>query len=74
MKKKSIKSFKNQINLNQKQIKQLYEISKKFPDIENFILEQDHDNGIGPVVKVKFTIFDENKNDTVVNITDFAAW
>lgn len=59
--------------LNQKQIKQLAEIANKFPEVDWFTLEVDNSNGIGPVVKVKFTLFD--KEDGVsVDITDVDTW
>ncbi len=60
------------IVLSRKQIDQLKEIIDHFEDIDRFELFEDHSTGIGPVIKVHFTIF--NKNDSSVDITDVTNW
>lgn len=60
------------ISLNRKQINELIEIVNHFNEVERFILEQDNSNGIGPVIKVKFDLFD--KKPTTIDITDVGSW
>jgi hypothetical protein len=43
-----------------------------FSEVENFTLEETHESGIGPTVRVRFNLFD--KNDTNVDITDVSNW
>lgn len=60
------------ITLNRKQIEDLAKIKDHFNEVEQFRLCVDSSNGIGPVVHVKFTLFDSNS--TSVNITDVSDW
>jgi hypothetical protein len=63
------------IKLNRKQIQQLITLYDKFDYVEWFELVEDHSNGIGPTVTVRFTVFDStNKPDTSVDITDVSTW
>ena len=63
----------NKIQLNRQQIGQLIRIFTQFKDIENFTITSDSGNGIGPVVKVNFMLF-ENQGPTQVDITDVTNW
>lgn len=60
------------ICLTRKQIEQLTKIANHFTEINDFTLILKNDNGIGPSVKVCFTIF--NNNDANVDITDVTNW
>lgn len=60
------------IVLNKKQIQQLNQIAEQFQEINRFTLVSDSSNGIGPVVKVHFTLF--SNNDANVDITDVNDW
>lgn len=60
------------IMLNRKQVDDLTQIVNHFNEVEHFTLEQDNSNGIGPVIKVKFDLFD--KKPTTIDITDVASW
>jgi hypothetical protein len=66
---------KSELALTQKQVLQLAEIAKKFPDTEWFTIQESSPSGIGAEVLVKFTIFDYSKDyDTIMDITDFGSW
>ena len=54
------------------QIEKLAKIAEHFKEIDSFILEETHESGIGPTVRVRFNLFD--KNDTNVDITDVSNW
>lgn len=60
------------IILNRKQFEQLKEITDKFQDVDRFTLVSDSSNGIGPVLKVIFTVL--NKDDASIDITDVSDW
>jgi hypothetical protein len=63
-----------EISLTRKQVLQLAKLAENFPDANWFTLEETS-SSIGPVMKVKFIIFDENRDfDTVVDITDYDVW
>ena len=47
-------------------------MAENFKEVEWFTLEESHESGIGPTVRVKFNLFD--KNDTVVDVTDVSTW
>jgi hypothetical protein len=72
MKKKSLEYKTTQISLNRSQIEKLAKMSNHFQEVEWFTLEETHESGIGPTVRVKFNLFD--KNDTVVDVTDVSTW
>lgn len=57
--------------LTQQQIKQLYNISKKFKDIPQFEIEQTAKSGIGPSTEI---VFEFNKNKVTIDITDVSNW
>lgn len=60
------------ITLTRKQILQLSELAKKFPDSEWFSIEEKTTSGIGPTVTVSMSVFDDM--DTMVDITDTSIW
>jgi len=72
MKKKLSESQITQISLTRSQIEKLTKMVNHFSEVEQFVLEQSHESGIGPTVRVKFNLFD--KNDTVVDVTDVSTW
>ena len=57
--------------LTKKEIKDLWEISQKFLDIEQFEIVQDHSSGIGISTKVRFNIVGKSAE---INITDIESW
>lgn len=63
----------NKISLNRLQISQLARIINQFADVQTFEITSDSGNGIGPVIKVKFMLF-ENQAPTEVDITDVTSW
>lgn len=63
------------IKLNRKQMDQLFDLYKRFEDIEWFEIEESHSSGIGPTVHVRFDLFNrDNKPDTTIDITDVTTW
>jgi hypothetical protein len=63
------------IKLNRKQILQLFDLYNRFDDIEWFEIEQSHESGIGPTVRIKFDLFNrDHKPDTTIDITDVTTW
>jgi hypothetical protein len=62
----------NQFVLTKSQIEKLVKITEHFKEVDQFILEETHESGIGPTVRVRFNLFD--KNDTNVDITDVSTW
>jgi hypothetical protein len=60
------------MRLTRKQINQLAEILDHFPEVEVYELYEEH-SGIGPIVKVKFSLFGKT-SDTSVDITDVESW
>jgi hypothetical protein len=58
--------------LTRSQVEKLAKIAEHFKEVENFTLEETHDSGIGPTVRVRFNLFDNN--DTNVDITDVSTW
>jgi hypothetical protein len=65
----------NNLVLTRKQVLQLAELVNKFPDTEQFTLEEISSSGVGPEIIVKFTLFNTDKDfDTTVNITDYSIW
>jgi hypothetical protein len=60
------------MRLTRKQIEQLAEIADHFQEIDLYELYEEH-TGIGPVVKVKFSLFGKT-SDTSVDITDVESW
>lgn len=61
------------MKLTKKQITQLAEIVNYFQEVELYELYEQHTSGIGPVVKVKFSLFGKT-SDTSVDITDVGSW
>jgi len=72
MTKKLLESPITQISLSRSQIEKLVKMVDHFKEVECFTLEQSHESGIGPTVRVKFNLFDNN--DTVVDVTDVSTW
>jgi hypothetical protein len=60
------------IGLTKLQIEKLFKLSEHFNEVDDFILEETHESGIGCTVRVHFKLFD--KNDTIVDITDVSNW
>ena len=60
------------MRLTRKQINQLSEIVDHFNEVEVYELYEEH-TGIGPIVKVKFSLFGKT-SDTSVDITDVESW
>jgi len=60
------------MRLTRKQINQLAEIVDHFQEVEIYELYEEH-TGIGPIVKVKFSLFGKT-SDTSVDITDVESW
>ena len=66
---------KTELALTQKQVLQLAEIAKKFPDTEWFTIHESSPSGIGPEILVRFKLFDDQKDfDTTIDITDLGSW
>jgi len=66
----------NQFALNRTQIEKLATMAAHFKEVEWFTLEESSSSGIGPIVVVKFNLFnDDDKDiDTTVDITDVSTW
>lgn len=60
------------MQLSRKQINQLAEIADHFPEVNLYELYEEH-TGIGPVIKVKFSLFGKT-SDTSIDITDVESW
>ena len=60
------------MRLTRKQIEQLADIVDHFQEIDVYELYEEH-TGIGPVVKVKFSLFGKT-SDTSIDITDVGSW
>jgi hypothetical protein len=60
------------MRLTRKQIEQLANIVDHFQEIELYELYEEQ-TGIGPVVKVKFSLFGKT-SDTSIDITDVESW
>ena len=60
------------MRLTRKQINQLAEIVDHFNEVEVYELYEEY-TGIGPIVKVKFSLFGKT-SDTSVDITDVESW
>jgi hypothetical protein len=58
--------------LTRSQVEKLAKIAEHFKEVDQFTLEETHESGIGPTVRVRFNLFD--KNDTNVDITDVSTW
>ena len=58
--------------LNRDQISKLNQIVEHFKEIQKFTIEVDNSSGIGPGIRVKFDLFENN--DTTVDITDVKDW
>lgn len=66
-----------ELALNRKQVLQLAEIAKRFPDTEWFNIIEDNSNGIGPIVKVRCILLTDSTYkdyDTEIDITDTSCW
>jgi hypothetical protein len=61
-----------QLILTRNQVEKLAKIVENFTEIEDFMIEETHESGIGNTVRVRFKMFD--KNDTIVDITDVSNW
>lgn len=59
------------ITLNRKQLQDLCQMVDHFKEVEKFTIEQDNSSGIGPIIHVKFALFEK---PTTVDITDVGSW
>lgn len=59
------------ITLNRKQLQDLCQMFDHFKEVENFTITQENTSGIGPVIHVKFDLFEK---PTMVDITDVSKW
>ena len=65
----------DEFKLTRQQILQLATLVEKFPEVEWFTLTESSTSGIGPTVKVNFTVFDSTKDsDAEIDITDVTSW
>jgi len=62
----------NKVTLNQKQIKELVKIARRFKTIDLFTIEETCTSGIGPNVHVKFKV--GTNASTEHDITDVSSW
>ena len=60
------------MKLTRKQIEQLADIVDHFQEVDVYELYEEP-TGIGPVVKVKFSLFGKT-SDTSIDITDVESW
>jgi hypothetical protein len=60
------------ITLTNKQLIRLGEIAFNFKEVPVFTIETSNSSGIGTAVVVKFGLYE--KNDTIMNITDYKEW
>lgn len=65
-----------QFSLNRGQIEKLAKMAAHFKEVEWFTLEENLSSGIGPIIVVKFNLFNDNDKDidTTVDITDVSTW
>lgn len=61
--------------LNRKQADQFAELVSNFKNVEWFTLESANSSGIGPVLRVRFSMFgNDSEPETTVDITDVSVW
>jgi len=60
------------IKLNRKQVKLLVKTFKHFKEVDEFVLESDNSNGIGPVVTLRFDLIKSQPIE--VDLTDVERW
>jgi hypothetical protein len=65
--------MQDQILLTRQQIEQMHELSRRFPEVNDFTLEMGS-SGIGPVLKLKFCLFRSDTDNVTVDITDVTTW
>ena len=61
-----------EIKLTREQMHRLATIAVKFPDAQEFIIQETHESGIGATHKVILSVIDEE--DTAIDITDVSVW
>jgi len=57
--------------LTQTQIKTLADIAKRFPEVPQFEIVEEHSNGIGPTTTVRFELLGK---EVKVDNTDVSNW
>ena len=57
--------------LTQTQIKTLADIAKRFPEVSQFEIVEDHSSGIGPTTTVQFELLGK---EVKVDNTDVSTW
>jgi hypothetical protein len=57
--------------LTQTQIKTLADIAKRFPEVPQFEIVEDHSSGIGPTTTVQFELLGK---EVKVDNTDVSTW
>jgi hypothetical protein len=62
------------ISLNRSQVEKLAKMVDHFKESEWFDIVQSHESGIGPTISVQFNLFDKEKFDTKIDITDVSTW
>ena len=62
------------IKLTREQADQLVQIFTHFNEIPEFTIVSDSSSGIGPTVRVLFTLLGSKTDDTTVDITDVSTW
>ena len=62
----------NTIRLNRKQVKLLVKTFKNFKEVDEFVLESDNSNGIGPAVTLRFNLIKSQPIE--IDITDIESW
>ena len=61
--------------LNRKQAEKFAALVDNFKDVKWFAIEEDNSSSIGPVVRVKFSMFgNDSEPETTVDITDLSTW
>lgn len=61
-----------EIKLTREQLKRMGTIAERFPECNEFFLQETHESGIGPTHRVVFSVIDEE--DTKIDITDVSVW
>jgi hypothetical protein len=62
------------ISLNRSQVEKLAKMAEHFKEAEWFSIVESRESGIGPTISVQFNLFDKEKFDTKIDITDVSTW
>lgn len=70
-----MKMNKNEISLSKNEFAKIQEVLQKFPDVNNFNLEQDGSSGIGYTLTMRFAyIVNEIKSMVEIEISGVENW